>query len=398
MRRIDWVPPLAGSIALALIGAVEILLDPSFRLSPGAPATVLAVIVACALLSLRAPLWGAVLASVQFPLAALLGLNGPTGAGVLAFLLLPGWAGWRRPLRASWLAPLAAQLMAATGAAIDAFGGGQGTAPDLAAMMWENIYFSAMAWVSWLIGSFARSAADRAVRAEQLADAIVAEQRARERAILVEERQRIARDLHDSVAHSVSVMTLQVGALRATLPRDAPELELLRGIERLGRDSVDELRSAVGILRSADPEEPSPPSLARTAELLDEVRATGAEVAFTERGTPARMPRATDVSAFRVLQESLSNALRHAPGAPILVALDWAQDRLELRIENGRGAADPGPTVSGGHGLVGMRERLALAGGVFEAGPDGDGWRVRASFPLDQRAGRPTSVPAGAGA
>ncbi|WP_243074038.1 sensor histidine kinase [Microbacterium sp. SS28] len=392
MRRAEWIPPVVGAAGLTLVGVVEILLDPSFRTAPLAPAAVLVLVILGTLVAVRAPILGTAIVALQFPLAAALGLDGPTGAGVLAFFLLPAWAGWRRPPRVSWIAPLAAQLLATAGAALGAMAGAaSGTASDpssvdLAAVAWENLYFSAIAWVSWMVGAFARGAGDRAARAERLAEALDAEREARERTILVEERQRIARDLHDSVAHSVSVMTLQIGALRTTLPAGSSEAEMLKGIERLGRESVAELRSAVGILRESEPAEAAPPSLARASELVDDARATGLDVSFTQEGDFAGLSRATDVSAFRVLQESLTNVLRHAPGSTARVRLARDPRSLVVEVENTDAAAPPSPARSGGgHGLVGMHERLALAGGGFSAGPTArGGWRVRAEFPVEE--------------
>jgi signal transduction histidine kinase len=391
VRRPEWIPPVAAASALAVIGVIEIALDPAFRTAAAAPALVLAVVIVGALVAMRAPITGTIIVAAQFPLVAVLGLDGPTGAGVLAFFLLPGWAGWRRPPRASWIAPLGAQLLATGGAvfgaALAAASGTAASVPvDPAGIVWENVYFSAIAWVSWMVGAFARGAGDRAVRAERLAAALDAEREARERAILVEERQRIARDLHDSVAHSVSVMTLQAGALRTTLPAGSSQAVMLQGIERLGRESVAELRSAVGMLRASEPAEAAPPSLDRAAELVDEVRAAGLDVTLIDDGEPVALSRAVDVSAFRVLQESLTNVLRHAPSSAATVRLSRTPAFLVVEVEN-TPPRDRAPTARsdvGGHGLVGMRERLALAGGTFTAGPTpARGWTVRAEFPLE---------------
>ncbi|WP_394553185.1 sensor histidine kinase [Agromyces sp. MMS24-JH15] len=384
MPRAHWIVPAVAAAAFAVVGTLEIVLDPVFRAAPLAPAIVLALVVGGTLLAIRAPIAGTVVVASLFPVGVVLGLDGPTGVGVPAYFLLPGWAGYRRPLRRSWIAPLAAQLLATAGVAIGAL---LADAGDLAAAVWENLFFSMLAWASWAVGLLARSARDRAERAHRLAEALDAEREAREHAILVEERQRIAREIHDAVAHSVSVMTLQVGAVRSTLPPDAPQAEMLRGIERLGRESVAELRSVVGILRRADEAEPAaPPSLDRAGDLVDEVRAAGLDVAFTETGERAPLPRAVDVSAYRVLQESLTNVLRHAPGAGADVRIERSPERVVLEVRNGRAdgadAAAPADGV-GGHGLVGLRERLAMLDGRFEAGPDPDGgFAVRAEFPV----------------
>ncbi|MFF2274595.1 sensor histidine kinase [Agromyces sp. NPDC058126] len=408
MSPTRWIVPAAAATGFAVIGGVEIALDPAFRAAPLAPSLVLALIVAGTLLAIVSPIAGSLVVTALFPLGSALGLDGPTGVGVLAFFVLPGWAGYRSPPRRSWIAPLGAQLMATVGVALGALtpdagavAGESAAAPGLAALVWENLFFSSLAWVSWLVGTVARGAGARAVRAERLAQALDAEREAREHALLIEERQRIARDLHDAVAHSVSVMTLQLGAVRATMPADAPQIEMLRGIERLGRESVAELRTAVGILRRADEAPPTaPPTLERVGELVDDVRAAGADVSLDESGDAVALPRVADVSAYRVLQESLSNALRHAPGSAVAVRVARSPQTVVVEIENGRpGAEANGPgqahggqarshdgveAPSGGHGLVGLRERLAMAGGAFAAGPTAaGGWLVRAEFPVE---------------
>lgn len=403
MSRSRWIVPVAAAAGFAVVGGVEIALDPAFRAAPLAPLLVLSLIVAGTLLAIVSPLAGSLVVTALFPVGSALGLDGPTGVGVLAFFVLPGWAGYRIAPARSWIAPLGAQLMATAGVAIGAIAADGGASAEtattggLAALVWENLFFSSLAWVSWLVGTVARGAGARAVRAERLAEALDAEREAREHAILIEERQRIARDLHDAVAHSVSVMTLQLGAVRSTMPADAPQAEMLRGIERLGRESVAELRTAVGILRRSDEmQATAPPTLERASELVDDVRAAGVEAVLADDGEPVALSRVADVSAYRVLQESLTNALRHAPGSVVEVRIVRTPRAVVVEVENGpagrkampegaapgAGAGGAGAGTGGGHGLVGLRERLAMAGGEFAAGPTGTGgWLVRAAFP-----------------
>ena len=410
MGRARWIVPVAAAIAFTVIGVAEILLDPVLRAAPAGPATALAVVVAGTLIAIPAPIAGTAVVAGMFPVAMFFGLDGPTGVGVLAFFLLPGWAGFRRPARRSWIAPVAAQVMATLGVALGAWlavpvpvAGAATSAADPAAVVWENLFFSALAWASWGVGVVARGARDRADQLARLAIALDAEREAREHAVVVEERQRIAREIHDAVAHSVSVMTLQVGAVRATLPSDSAQTEMLRGIERLGRQSVSELRALVGILRDVDEAPPvAPPSLERAAELVDEVRAAGLDVELQELGEGAPLPRAVDVSAYRVLQEALTNVLRHAPGARATVRIDRSPSEVVLSVRNGTAPGSPaghgqhGSAASapvgdladaapvGGHGLVGMRERVAMFNGRFAAGPSDDGgFDVSAAFPVE---------------
>jgi signal transduction histidine kinase len=221
--------------------------------------------------------------------------------------------------------------------------------------------------------------------------ALLEEQRAAaEHAAVTEERSRIAREIHDAVAHSVSVMTLQVGGLRRQLGdvlEDRPaERDVMLGIERLGRQSVEELRSLVGILREA-PETGDTtdlPSLSRVETLVADVRAAGLPVELTVAGDAAEeLPRGLDAAAYRILQEALTNVLRHAPGARTRVLVGHGHEAVELEVDNEPPRqAPPQPDGVGGHGLVGMRERAALFGGRVEAGarPDG-GYAVRVHLP-----------------
>ena len=192
-------------------------------------------------------------------------------------------------------------------------------------------------------------------------------------------------------------MTLQIGGLRrqldAVLADRAAEREVMLGLERLGRQSVDELRTLVGILReNGEPVPGGPePSLARVGDLVADVRSAGLPVELTVRGTPGDVPPSLEVSAYRIVQEALTNVLRHAPGSRTTVALEHGPAAITVRVEDdgsgnraGAGGDAAHPPI-GGHGLVGMRERVAVHGGHLEAGPAGRGFRVVARFPLARR-------------
>jgi signal transduction histidine kinase len=191
-------------------------------------------------------------------------------------------------------------------------------------------------------------------------------------------------------------MTLQVGGLRRQLAdvlEERPdERDVMLGIERLGRQSVEELRSLVGILRESGTDEPAAvvPSLRRVPELVADVRSAGLPVELRTTGTATELPRALDVSAYRIIQEALTNVLRHAPEAKTRVSVSYAADAVELAVDNEapRHPASPprGPEAVGGHGLVGMRERAAMFGGTLQAAPSSDGgFTVSARLPLTGR-------------
>ncbi|MFC4909458.1 sensor histidine kinase [Actinomadura gamaensis] len=214
------------------------------------------------------------------------------------------------------------------------------------------------------------------------------------RAARIEERSRIARELHDVVAHHVSVMTVQAGAARRIIDRDpGGAREAMSTIEEVGRTALSEMRRIVGVLRTDRDEQAArgelapQPGLGDLGELLDHVRETGLSVQLWIEGEARTPSPGVDVAAFRLIQEALTNTLKHAgPQARAWVRLRYTAEDLTVEIEDdGRGTAtivaDNGDKP--GHGLVGMYERVALYGGELRIGPRvGGGFGVRARFPL----------------
>lgn len=251
---------------------------------------------------------------------------------------------------------------------------------------------------AFLAGDNMRRRRERLADLEARADAEEATRQALAREAVAAERQRIARELHDVVAHSLSVMVVQAGAARrlvTTKPERAAEA--LGAIETTGREALDEMRRLLGVLRTADDGaaggalEPQP-SLARLDALVGSE--TGLPVEVVVDGDPATLPAAVDLQAYRIVQEALTNVRKHAGPARATVHLHYGTEALEVRVDDdGRGAsAAPADAGSGGgHGLVGMRERAALCGGELRAGPrPGGGWSVTARLPL---AGAPGGAP-----
>lgn len=202
------------------------------------------------------------------------------------------------------------------------------------------------------------------------------------RAAVAAERGRIARDLHDIAAHDLSAIVVQAGAADRQLDRDPGAARAtLRAIRSQGRATLGALRGLVGIIRDDSGGDTAPqPSLRRIDELVDAARRAGMDVTVGAEGTPTPPPVAVDVAAYRVAQEALANARQHAPGAPVRVAVRYTEREIVLIIHNGRTVAAPA-LGSGGHGLVGMAERVRHAGGTLVSGPVEDGWQVRATFP-----------------
>jgi signal transduction histidine kinase len=241
--------------------------------------------------------------------------------------------------------------------------------------------FIGVAWTTGFVLS------RRSEHARQMLERVRRAELERERAV-VDERQRIARELHDVIAHSVSVMTVQTGAVRRLLREDqTKERDALETVEATGRQALTEMRRLVGLLREqgAMPEFSPQPGMDTIDSLLDGVRAAGLPVELEVAGSPQELPPGVDLAAYRVVQEALTNALKYAGPAHAWVAVSWGDDELELTISND-GRSD-GDGTSGGQGLDGMRERVSLYGGQIESGPrEGGGYVVSARLPIGEGA------------
>jgi signal transduction histidine kinase len=211
----------------------------------------------------------------------------------------------------------------------------------------------------------------------------------------MEERARIARELHDVVAHHVSMVAVQAETARLTTPGMPPRgQERLAAIGDTARDALTEMRRLLGVLRSdapGDAERAPQPGLDRLAELLDDARNAGTSVRLVVHGRVAALPPGIDLTAYRIVQEALTNARRHAPGAAVEVEVAFGDDVLHVRVrDDGVGGDDisgPGGSVVEGHGLLGMRERAAMVGGTLRAGAaSGGGFAVEADLPIGQAA------------
>jgi signal transduction histidine kinase len=228
--------------------------------------------------------------------------------------------------------------------------------------------------VAWLAGYALRERAEQAKAAEERAVRAEREREAAARVAVAEERARIARELHDIVAHAVSVMVLQVGAVRHKLPESlAEDREALRGVERAGRTALTEMRRLLSAMRHDGEEvELGPqPGLDGLDALLDEVGRAGLPVELHVDGQPFALPRGIDLSAYRIVQEGLTNALKHAHASDADVFVRYRPDELEIEVrDNGQGGA---ASDGQGHGLVGVRERVKIYGGEMSAGRSGEG-------------------------
>jgi signal transduction histidine kinase len=248
-------------------------------------------------------------------------------------------------------------------------------------------FVASIATIAWLIG-FAYHERNR--RTAELTERAERAERAREteaRAAAAEERARIAREMHDVVAHSLSVMVVQAEAAEAMLDADpARARRPLAAVQRTGRDALTELRRMLGVLRELadDGAELAPqPGLAGLGALVDDVRQAGLPVRVRVEGEERPLPPGIDLSAYRIVQEGLTNALKHAGPASAEVVVRYGERELELEVrDDGRGRASG--ANGGGHGLVGMRERVAIYGGELRAGPRPEGgFALVARLPLE---------------
>jgi len=300
----------------------------------------------------------------------------PFAAGVVACFAL-GYHAEEEELRVG----VAIFALAVVGTAIDLAIGGSTVGNAAPALLW---------WAGAIVlGRILRS---RQTLVDLLRERSNRLERDREHAVAeaaAEERARIARELHDVIAHSVSLIVVQAGAERRLLSAEEQRTaQTLETIEDSGREALTELRRLLGVLRVPSEDRLAPqPGLGRLPDLLAESAKTGQRVDLDVSGSPVELAPGLDLTAYRIVQEGLTNARKHAPGMPVAVALRWEERLLELEIQNEE-SDSPAARNGTGHGLIGMRERVAMYGGSLESGSiDGARFRIRARLPIEGRAG-----------
>ena len=373
LLRRHWADLLIVAAAIAV--GVEVAVDEGGELSPwiAAPAMALAVLV---LLGRR---------SAPFAAPAALWLISAT----LSFFdgsLVPDSAGLYVAGLASafLLGALRDEAQARVGLAIVAVCAAVLISNDPGHTDSELVLVPAIFAVAWLAGHTQRGRVLQAEAAAQRAAFAEREREAAARVAVAEERSRIARELHDVVAHAMSVMVLQVGAVRHRLP---PELDddarALQGVEDTGRSALGEMRRLLGAMRRTDEEaELAPqPGLDRLEALLEQIRGAGLPVRLKVRGERVPLPEGLDLSAYRIVQEGLTNALKHAHASQAEVVISYDPDELQIEVrDDGRGVAE-GDGL--GHGLVGIGERVKIYGGDMTATrANGGGFVLSTRLPL----------------
>ena len=376
VRHVKGLLPLArryGCVALIVLLAIETAFEVAFRRgAPDAPRTTLWFTVP-AIAVLVLPLF----ARRRFPFAApaafwLLGVgisfvDGQLVTFTTSVFVLGMAASFLLGNQRSAVVAQTGLAIAVGGAAIVVY---NKPAPSVSELVFIPLLFG----ICWLAGFAVRERAEQAQTAELRAAQAERERDAAARIAVAEERARIARELHDIVAHAVSVMVLQVGAVRHKLPDSLDEdRDALKGVESAGRMALAEMRRLLSAMRR-DGEEVElvpQPGLDGLDSLLDEIGRAGLPVELHVDGQPFPLPRGIDLSAYRIVQEGLTNALRHAHASDADVIVRYRPDELGIEVrDNGHGSA---ASDGLGHGLVGVRERVKLYGGQMSAGTSEDG-------------------------
>jgi signal transduction histidine kinase len=295
----------------------------------------------------------------------------------------------RTELRVSLIATVATAVVF-----LIASGLARGGAPSVAQFVSSLVTICA----AYIVGSYVRTRVAYIDSLQQRAAQLLRERELLAQQAVAEERVRIARELHDVVAHHLSLLTVQAAALQTQLAPGDPARDTAESMARTGRKAMDEMRRMLGVLRLADtemPEHTPQPGIGEIPRLVAEARDAGLDVSFATDGTARPVPPGIDLSAYRIVQEALTNVLRHAGSARCSVTVRFNAEELELRVTDdargsaeGRGVETPGTDGHAGHGIVGMRERVALFGGELIAGAvPGGGFAVRAVLPLPADAG-----------
>jgi signal transduction histidine kinase len=384
LRRtaLDWLAP----VVVLGIGVVDLHLHARSAQYPGSPALHLTFLVAA-------------VAALGFRRRA------PIAAPMLGFLIVTVWAAemWPRNAQGPFEGFL---LVVGAGYAIAAGNSGrrlvQGSAILFASFVVGQVAMFAfggsvgdllpvIVWITmaWIVGFLLNRRNEQARQARAHATALAADQARRTSEAVVAERSRIARELHDVVAHSLSVMVVQSAAERRAWRHgkaDGSSTEaVLDSVERTGREALVDLRRLLGLLRQVDevPTRAPQPTLRELDGLLEQMRRAGLAVSLHTEGAAFPLPAAVDLSAYRIVQEALTNVVKHADASRVEICLRYQPHHLQIDItDDGHGSSSNGLAGSG-QGLVGMRERVAIYGGGLRAGPaPRGGWVVQARLPV----------------
>jgi signal transduction histidine kinase len=383
-QAIDWVR-VDQLVALALLAAIELQVWLSAGLPDRPAATVVGVVIALSVAFRRRwPLRGMLVLIAVLAVRTVVGGGGshqPVGVMLALILMVYGMGAFAPPRRSRWALALLVVVSGANNLSKPGNGLAQAVVGAIIVVL-----------VPYALGRWMRARAARAQIDREHAERLDATRELTAQTAAHEERTRIARELHDVIAHSVSLMVIQAGGARLVMDAEPGRAEeSLLSVERAGRDALAEMRALLGALGDGrDPRALAPqPGLAEIDGLLAAARESGVQADLHVDGEPATVSPALDLCAYRIIQEALTNAIKHAAPARADVRVSWQTDALELEIsDDGRGSGAVNG-AGGGHGIAGMRERVALHGGSVDAGPRaGGGFAVRAQLPLAEELAR----------
>jgi signal transduction histidine kinase len=381
-ERVDWL------VAAGLVIATEVAIWTQNSVGARVGAAIWAAVPCCALAVRRrwllqcivaAPVVSAVLlasygSAVMHPPGAVAGVVG----SLTALLLFYGGGAFLEGRRS--------RLALVFGVAILSLSAASAGSQVVANLLWD---VAIIGLLPWFIGRMVRERAAHGQAARRRAELLDSQREYHARAAALGERARLAREIHDVIAHSVSVMVIQAAGARTVMEREPDRArEALLSVERAGREALAEMRRLLGVLgdgqhlRELAPQ----PGIEDLDELVSRTRKAGLPASISVVGEPIAVAPGLSLCAYRVVQEALTNAIKHAGAARAEVSVRWGPDALELKVVDDGSAAGDGAAAPGGHGLVGMRERAALHGGSLEAGPGpAGGFVVRARIPLADR-------------
>jgi signal transduction histidine kinase len=382
LRRHPLVADVTLAVALAALAAATgvALVAPRAQVEPpSAPAVVAWAVALAAPLVLRRrwPLVVLAVTTLHFTRYWAVGQLNEIASWVILGVAVYSAAAYADRRRASWVCGACLLWLIGSGVLLSARAGPIGTVEVAAIAMFDALPFL----LAWPLGTMMRRLREYRAVLEERNRQLDQEREVNARRAVLEERVRIARELHDVVAHHVSVMGVQAGVARRLFDRDPAEaVAAIGSVETASRQAIADLQQLVGVLRQDQGDDLAPqPSLQRLPELVEHMRRAGLPVELTVQGRRGPLPAGVELSAFRIIQEALTNTLKHAGPAQAGVTVRYGNGSVELEVVDDGQGPPPGRPRSGSKGLVGMRERVSLYGGRLDVGArPGGGFRVHA--------------------
>ena len=383
LRRHPLVADVTLAVALAALAAVTgvALVAPRAQVEPPSTPAIVAWAVALAaplVLRRRWPLLVLAVTTLHFTRYWAVGQLNEIASWVILGVAVYSAAAYADRRRARWVCGACLLWLIGSGVVLSARAGPIGAVEVAAIAMFDALPFL----LAWPLGAMMRRLREYRAVLEERNRQLDQEREVNARRAVLEERVRIARELHDVVAHHVSVMGVQAGVARRLFDRDPAEaVAAIGSVETASRQAIADLQQLVGVLRRQEEgDDLAPqPSLQRLPELVEHMRRAGLPVELTVQGRRGRLPAGVELSAYRIIQEALTNTLKHAGPAQAGVTVRYGNGSVELEVvDDGRGPP-PGRPRTGSKGLVGMRERVSLYGGRLDVGArPGGGFRVHA--------------------